>query len=589
MNIFKSLLIQTTVITVITACAWPLYAERGRSILNTPHNLSVGGGGGAHNIKSTVEARICIYCHAPHHATSVTPLWSRQLSDKTYTLYEPANMIATLQQPRAPSRLCLSCHDGTIALGLLAGNTVLDPSLTSFSLMPKETDPRKNPDLGTDLSDDHPISFEYTQKPELQNRSVLASQGIKLDLGTYVECTTCHNPHNNLNGNFLVTNVDAQHDALCVICHTLAGWEVGNDTDTAHKTGGSRLTQQIAEQVKADGCNNCHLPHNAPGHVALNKGIKEEETCYLTCHNGSPYSNIRNEFNNTYRHSVQDYDKLHSVKESLPLSSDKKHVECVDCHNSHRAGWQDAPLDSLKLPPSSPKPRISGPLRAVRVDNTGRTAEYEYEVCYKCHAGTYADSFAANSAFRPLRQFATYKEDERFAFNNPSFHPISVDRTENAFAGRSLKTDYQTTMKRIYCVDCHAPHGSSVSHMLKDLNEETFPSVGSDYPLCFRCHDINYLLNPVTSPHSDSVSLHRAHVMGTYATPGADSSRKVPCASCHDPHGVPASRGAGSANGARLINFDIRYTGPTPVYRSNARSCSVAGSCHTIATPFQKY
>jgi len=147
------------VIAAITAAAGPLNAERGKSIVNTPHNLSTGGGKGAHDIKSTVEGRICIYCHAPHHATSVTPLWSRQLSDKTYDLYKPANMVATVQQPRGPSRLCLSCHDGTIALGLLSGSTVLDPSLTSFSAMPREPDPRKNPDLGTDLSDDHPSSF----------------------------------------------------------------------------------------------------------------------------------------------------------------------------------------------------------------------------------------------------------------------------------------------------------------------------------------------------------------------------------------------------------------------------------------------
>lgn len=589
MNIYTSLLIQTMVIAAITAAAGPLNAERGKSIVNTPHNLSTGGGKGVHDIKSTVEGRICIYCHAPHHATSVTPLWSRQLSDKTYDLYKPANMVATVQQPRGPSRLCLSCHDGTIALGLLSGSTVLDPSLTSFSAMPREPDPRKNPDLGTDLSDDHPISFEYTPKPELQNPAVLGLKGIKLDQDIYVECTTCHNPHNNLNGNFLVANVDTQHDALCVICHTLSGWAFGNDSDTTHKNGGTRLTQQLSEQIKADGCINCHLPHSAPGHVALNKGATEEETCYQSCHNGTLYTDIRSEFSNIYRHSIQDYDKIHSVTESLPLSDANKHVECVDCHSPHRAGWQDAPLDSLKLPQQSPKPAISGPLRGVRVDNTDKTANFEFEICFKCHAGSYADSFAVNSALRPSRQFVTYDENQRFASTNPSFHPITVDRPDRAAAGRSLKADYQNTMKRIYCSDCHAPHGSNVPHILKDFNTETFPSIGSDYPLCFRCHDVNYLLNPGMLPHSDSSNLHRSHVLGFYATIGADPSRKIPCASCHDPHGVPVSRGANSANGAHLINFDIRYTGPGPAYNSTARSCSVAGACHTVVSQLSGY
>ena len=589
MNILKPLLLHAAVITAISAIAGPLHAERGRSVVDTPHNLSTSGGKGAHDIKSTSEGRICIYCHAPHHASSVTPLWSRPLSDKTYTLYTPASMVATVQQPRGPSRLCLSCHDGSIALGLLAGNKVLDPSLKSFEEMPKETDPRKNPDLGTDLSDDHPISFEYTPKPELLDPSTLRAQGIKLDQDTYVECTTCHDPHNNLNGNFLVTNVDTQHDALCVLCHTLTGWATGNDIDTAHKRGGTRYTQQLADQVKADGCINCHLPHSAPGHVALEIGLKEEETCYLSCHNGAPYTNVRDEFNRTYRHPVQNYDKVHSVTESLPLSDAKKHVECVDCHNPHRAGWQDAPLDSLRLPPPSPKPLISGPLRGVRVDDTGRTADHEFEICFNCHAGAYADSFASSSALRPSRLFVTYDESQRFAFDNPSFHPVLVDRPDSVDAGRSLKAEYQNTMKRIYCTDCHAPHGSIVSHILQDFNEETFPSLGTDYPLCFRCHDVNFLLDPTTLPHSGSASLHRSHVLGFYATVGADPSRKTPCASCHDPHGVPASRGAGPVNGAHLINFDIRYTDAAPAYNVTARSCSVAGTCHTIVAPLQTY
>jgi predicted CXXCH cytochrome family protein len=323
--------------------------------------------------------------------------------------------------------------------------------------------------------------------------------------------------------------------------------------------------------------------------VALNKGAKEEDTCYQSCHNGAPYTNIRNEFSNNYRHSVQNYDKLHSAKESLPLSGANKHVECVDCHNPHRAGWQDALLDSLKLPPLSPKPLISGPLRGVRVDNAGRTADFEFEICYKCHAGSSADSFADNTAFRPSRQFSTFIENERFTPSNYSYHPVTVDRPDRPDAGRSLKTDYQATMKRIYCTDCHAPHGSNVLHILKDLNEETFPSFGSDYPLCFRCHDANYLLNPIIIPHSGSVTLHRSHVLGSYITVGADSSRKTPCASCHDPHGVPISRGASPSNGVNLINFDRRYTGPTPTYNSPTRSCTVAGACHTVVSPVQGY
>jgi len=587
MKTMKPLLILVAVISAVTVNFRPLHAERGTSVVNTPHNLSTSGGGGAHNIKSSVEGRVCIYCHAPHHATSVTPLWSRQLSDKSYNLYQPANMVATLQQPREPSRLCLSCHDGTIALGLLAGNYMLDPSLPSLGALPFEPNPRLNSNLGTDLSDDHPISFAYIQKPELQDPSLLKAQGLRLDKDSFVECNTCHNPHNNVNGNFLVKNVDSQHDALCTSCHLRTGWESGSDGDTAHKTGGSRYAESLANQVKADGCINCHLPHSAPSHTALNRGVTEEDTCTRSCHNGAPYTDIRSSFSSAYRHSIQNYDKLHSVKESLPVKDTIKHVECVDCHNPHRAGWQDAPLDSLRIPPVVPQPLISGPLRGVRVDNSGRTADYEFEICFNCHAGSYADAYAANSLFRPVRRFTTFKEDERFTSANPSYHPVTADRPISPTAGRSLKLDYQSSMKRIYCVDCHAPHGASVAHILKDDNAETYPSIANDYPLCYKCHDREYLLNPVALQHSPYTTLHRSHVLGLYATLGANTNNKVPCATCHDPHGVPSSRGASTNSGEHLINFDTRYAGATASYDSVSRTCTV--DCHKIVAPMQRY
>ena len=73
------------------------------------------------------------------------------------------------------------------------------------------------------------------------------------------ECATCHDPHNNQNGNFLVRNVSIQHDALCTSCHAKKGWL---DPDSTHRSGGERYpTVQAA--VSADGCTSCHRPHSA--------------------------------------------------------------------------------------------------------------------------------------------------------------------------------------------------------------------------------------------------------------------------------------------------------------------------------------
>jgi len=555
-----------SLITLLACLALPALAARGTSVIDTPHNLNAGGG--AHDIKaapgSLTQGRVCIFCHTPHHSTDVMPLWARELSAESYILYESESMTARTEQPRGSSRLCLSCHDGTIALGLLAGGFNLDPTLKSFAEMVNEPDPRKNPNLGTDLSDDHPISFFYTPTPELANPAELRALGVKLEEEAYLECTSCHDPHNNQNGNFLVMNVDDEHDRLCTTCHRKAGWD---DIDSVHRTGGSRYPS-VAAQVAADGCLNCHLPHSAPGHLLL-KAAQEEETCALSCHRDPPFRNVWDDFSRLYRHPVQDTQRLHSVVESLPVSDSRKHVECVDCHNPHRTGGQGMPMGSLDPLATLRAPALSGALRGVRIDDGGRVADYEYEVCFKCHAGGYAENFVGVTAFRPVRRYETFDQSRRFDPGSPSYHPVTVDRPLRADAGRSLKATFQGSMFRIYCIDCHAPHGSDEQHLLALRNEQSYPALIDDYPLCFSCHDDTYLLDQAGSPRSEFADLHRRHVV----------TRNIPCSVCHDPHGVPASRGATTVNGDHLINFDTRYAGPAAAYDAIARTCTVA--CHS--------
>jgi len=106
--------------------AGSVWAERISDIRNTPHNLSVSGPG---TVKATSETQVCVFCHTPHGATQgVTPLWNRQLSNQTYTPYTSSSLDAnaiqgSLDQPGGSSKLCLSCHDGTIALGSVLSRT----------------------------------------------------------------------------------------------------------------------------------------------------------------------------------------------------------------------------------------------------------------------------------------------------------------------------------------------------------------------------------------------------------------------------------------------------------------------------------
>jgi len=131
----------------------PLIVSGAGTVLGSKHDLSVGGSG---PIKATSESEVCLFCHTPHRGTGATPLWNHTLSQATYTPYSSSTAKATIGQPTGSSKLCLSCHDGTVALGMV--NSRPTPIQLSGGVY---TMPAGKSNLGTDLSDDHPVSFTY--------------------------------------------------------------------------------------------------------------------------------------------------------------------------------------------------------------------------------------------------------------------------------------------------------------------------------------------------------------------------------------------------------------------------------------------
>ena len=99
--------------SLLLSLLMPVYGSA-QSIVNTVHNLSVTGPG---SVKATSEQEICIFCHVPHNSRPDRPLWNRSDPGLTFTLYNSSTTHAVLGQPDGASILCLSCHDGTIALG----------------------------------------------------------------------------------------------------------------------------------------------------------------------------------------------------------------------------------------------------------------------------------------------------------------------------------------------------------------------------------------------------------------------------------------------------------------------------------------
>jgi len=512
------------------------------SIVISKHNLSISGPG---EVKSTTESRICVFCHTPHNAHRDIPyLWNRSDQTTNYTPYQSSTMYAAIGQPTGASKLCLSCHDGTIALGAVLSQATEIPFAGGFRTLPN-TRPSY---LGTDLSDDHPISFSYQTSIDQGNSELAVTNAlpteISLDDGGQLQCTACHDPHDNTWGNFLV--MSNQFSALCTGCHIKNGW-----VNSTHAVSTAQWNGQDVDpwpnteytSVAQNGCENCHRPHSAGRHQRLLKREFEEDNC-LVCHNSNvaPLS-IEAELVKSYTHPVGNYTGIHDAAEDFSTNSVANHVECEDCHNPHTVTGTSAVA-----------PSVSGKNSGVLgVDSGGQqitSANNLYEICFKCHADN--NVITTPAVTRQIDQLNTRLE---FSLGNPSFHPVM--QATGSTDVPSLLPPY-TSSSIIYCTDCHGsdnpdgaqgPHGSNNEHLLVANYTTVDNTIESPdaYALCYRCHDRDIILAPLQS----AFRLHFKHIQ----------QENAPCSVCHDAHGISASQGNAAQNRA-LINFDTTVVTP---------------------------
>ncbi len=532
----------TVLYVIVLLCISISMDAYGAGIDDTKHNLSVTGPG---PVKSASEDRVCIFCHAPERSGSGGSfLWNKKLSKAHYAPYESSTLYARVGQPTGASKLCLSCHDGTIALGALKSERQEIQFAGGIRFIPEG--PTK---IGTDLSDDHPVSFVYDSALAISNGELVdpssLPRGVRLDQERQLQCTTCHDPHNNSNGDFLV--MPNNYSDLCKMCHRKKGWNT-----TSHAASNAAWNGAMPDPwpnneyrtVAENGCENCHMPHNAGGNERLLNYAYEEDTC-LVCHNGNVSDlNIEKELTKPFTHAVEDYNGIHDPTEDFTYkkSGKRKHVECADCHNPH---WTNPGA-------SSGAPEISGALRGVSgVGVSGQQVPFavnEYEICFKCHADN--NYVSGVPVARDLEQLNTRLE---FDPSNPSYHPV-MNQGMNADVP-SLSPEY-TVASVIYCTACHnnddeeglrGPHGSRNEYLLeRNYTTQDFTEENSyNYALCYKCHERSSILA------DESFSSHRKHIV----------DERTPCSACHDPHGISATQG-NSTNNSNLINFDITIVQP---------------------------
>ena len=332
---------------LVCALSWlaaPTLAQRVSDVRGTRHNLSVDGPGTTRAAAGGTTGgvtEVCVFCHTPHGASQAdlggaalrAPLWNRRVpAGTTYTPYTSSSLDAQVildglnAQPGGSSKLCLSCHDGTLAIGnvnVLNGTQNVTIPMTGTAAggtMPAGEGAQSGFTrlLGNDLRNDHPISLTFnsalaTRDGEL--RPVDATQRWPAGSGTVlglrspgnkpllpleptgtngtgqVQCATCHDPHireldaSKGNQKFLRTQrfqesaPSAAHnvaaDIICLSCHdknqAIGGWAYSaharpDVADETFRDAAATLREfPTGLPVWKASCLSCHDTHTVQG------------------------------------------------------------------------------------------------------------------------------------------------------------------------------------------------------------------------------------------------------------------------------------------------------------------------------------
>jgi hypothetical protein len=245
---FKKLMTAAALSAIVVAYAGIANAGTAPAsgIYQTPHDIR--------NSMSLTETqdRLCAYCHTPHHALDNTlgPLWAHAVTTENPTPYSSPSFdskgIAINDAYMGDTRLCMSCHDGTVAVDSYYGNTGSNYIRTGTGFM-------DNPNVGGNMSQNHPIGFDLTAviaagtgaggSPNLNSSLTTASTyrgnsntnvtiGSRLFGGQYMTCRTCHDVHNQKNSTANSIKTGTPHffllggqlnSGLCITCHNQAG------------------------------------------------------------------------------------------------------------------------------------------------------------------------------------------------------------------------------------------------------------------------------------------------------------------------------------------------------------------------------
>ncbi len=241
----------------------PVWAQTapGGGLLGSAHDFTLVHGTTTPRTAGGVPVGLCTYCHTPHKAAQTLLLWNHTLSQNTFFWSDATTTMGGTLLPTistawsGPTKLCLSCHDGSVAVAdLLWFNAQAWQGANALSTFTLSRVPAfQTATTSGDLAGNHPVAFPYPYNGSPNsyngvttgNRVILTeyvddptASGIRLfnDVGlavsagpvsghTGMECSTCHDPHNGptVQDLYLIRGKLGGSDThyICLMCHKM--------------------------------------------------------------------------------------------------------------------------------------------------------------------------------------------------------------------------------------------------------------------------------------------------------------------------------------------------------------------------------
>ncbi len=227
----KKMLVVLVVVALAVVSATAAFA----TVAGSKHDLTSGATNSVFAVSASISA--CQFCHTPHNGDTIAVLWNRSLSGASYQLYGGGSTISNqaVGQPGPNSQVCLSCHDGTVSVGVVlvgADQTGKIADVTNRVSGGKLVSTGAPVDylIGTDLRNDHPVGVTYNTNHQLRAVAGTGSNPLIIAGDTNkrwqiyggatgsVECGSCHDPHNTAANQ--TPFLKGTSSSICTDCHT---------------------------------------------------------------------------------------------------------------------------------------------------------------------------------------------------------------------------------------------------------------------------------------------------------------------------------------------------------------------------------